>query len=228
MDKVEVEMFDFISFVSIIIAESFVLKRKYVLYQIQNICILVFMISTIYRSWNISDEGAFLCYKPATIWNSCFSGRFMATFGEFAVLNFLLFKMGLHDFKNGKIWRIVMIICGIAEGCSWFGCIFRNSKWFCIEYIFWNIMLSIIICSNIKSGNYIGRLALFNVILFNFFVEIPHFWNFKLERETSLFLSLSDKFNPVWNERIMFFIGYYNIIPLYLLSTETYSSPSKK
>jgi len=217
MDKVELEVFDFISFLSIMIAISFILKRKYVLYKEENICIVVFMISTIYRSWNISDEGAFLCYKPASIWNSCFSGRFIATFGEFGILNWILYKMGL--FKFPKIYNICMTLCGIAEACSWCGCILRNSKFFCVEYMFWNILLSIIICTNIKSGKYFARFMFFCIVLFNLFGEIPHFWNYKLERETSLFLSLSDQLNPVWNDRIMFFIGYYNLIPLYLLST---------
>ena len=193
------------------------------------------MISTIYRSWNISDEGAFLCYKPSTIFNSCFSGRFIATIGELCILNYMLIKLKLNKI-NPNVYHFELLIGVIAELCSWTGCILRNSKFFCIEYMCWNLLLLVltIFCAKSKM-NFIARsfisFILVAVIFFNLFHEIPHFIHYKMEQDvfenTTLFQSKYDKLNPVWHDRMFFFVSYYNVLPLYLLLTNYYENNYK-
>ncbi len=55
---------------------------------------------------------------------------------------------------------------------SFLGVIFRISKFFCLEYLTWNILLGLILT---YSKNNILNIIYVSIILFNFFHEIPHF-----------------------------------------------------
>lgn len=207
--------YNLIRFSTLSILLVFLYRNKNCLPQNKQILFsLLFILSCLYRSIFLSDEGAFLCFDKPNIFNASLSGRIVAFLGEFSIFCLIY---NFHSINNLNLFYLFFL----AEMFSFLGVIFRISKFFCLEYLTWNILFGLILT---YSKNNILNIIYVSIILFNFFHEIPHFYIAKtIKKKNSLFKSYQNKGHKIWKNRYLFFLGYFMILPLviYIISIVT-------
>eukprot|EP00747_Dinoflagellata_sp_TGD_P163827 gnl/TRDRNA2_/TRDRNA2_182944_c0_seq1.p1 gnl/TRDRNA2_/TRDRNA2_182944_c0~~gnl/TRDRNA2_/TRDRNA2_182944_c0_seq1.p1 ORF type:complete len:316 (+),score=42.04 gnl/TRDRNA2_/TRDRNA2_182944_c0_seq1:63-1010(+) len=192
---------------------------------------LLFVTSCFYRSIFVADEGAFLCRGPASIFNAPAAGRLIATIGEIALV--VQISVYLDDtarrlnvqrglWASRKRFTYAPVIA--AECLSWSGVITGLPKFFCCEYIVWMLLATTwiwdsgeLLHKSLRWGDAVGHACLLvtgmSLLLFNAFVEIPHFFIYEKSAHEAkhgwVFECHQDAESQIWHKRLPFFFAYF-------------------